>query len=53
MLQVLHDKGLAAYIITPISKEYLELCRFTFFDNSDIITDAGYAHDPELPIKLI
>ena len=30
MLQTLHDKGLTTNIITPISKEPLELCGFTF-----------------------
>ena len=51
MLQTLHDKGLATNIITPISKEQLELCGFTFVDDSDLIADAGYANNPELTME--
>ena len=43
-----YDKGLATNIIIPIYKKQLELCGFTFVDDSDIIADAGYANNPEL-----
>ena len=53
MLQILHDKGLSTNIITPISKVQLELCGFTFVNDSDLIADAGYTNNPELTMKRI
>ena len=53
MLQILHDKFLATSIITPISKEQLEICGFTFVNNADIIADAGYVNNLELTMKRI
>ena len=48
MLQTLHDKG---NIITPISKEHLKLCGFTFVDDSYLIADVGYVNNPELTME--
>ena len=53
MLQTLHDKGLETSIITQISKEQLKVCGFAFVDDSDIITDADYAHSLELTMERI
>ena len=52
-LQTPHNKGLATNMITPISKEKLELCGFIFVDDSDIIADAGYTNNPELTMERI
>ena len=46
MFQVLHDKGLASSLQTPISNETLELCGFAFVDDSDIIAVSNTTNDP-------
>ena len=51
MLQILHNKGLAAYITSPISKEQLELCGLIYVDDSDMIADSGYTNNPELTLE--
>ena len=46
MFQVLHERGAATKIISPITKDKIDLCGFAFVDDSDLIAMSSNKNDP-------